>query len=152
MKINMLPIAILTRLFLDPMNARKHRSGIINVGSGSAMTYYAGSAHYSATKKFIDFLSQSVGYENSDKVDFLLARPYVVSTTMTHNVATLYTTTVDKCAKTIVDSFGTKDYCYGPFMHNLQGAASELFHQELTSRAFTQTITHFAKLYNAVPK
>jgi short-subunit dehydrogenase len=152
MKINILPMAILTRLFLETMNARKHRSGIINVGSGSAMTYYAGSAHYSATKKFVDFFSQSVGYECSDKVDFLLARPYIVTTTMTHNVETFYTTTVDKCTKTIVDSLGTKDYCYGPFMHNLQGVGSEFFHQELTSRAFTRTITHFAKLYNAAPK
>lgn len=152
MKINMLPIAILTRLFLDPMKTREHRSGIINVGSGAAMTCYAGTAHYSATKKFIDFFSQSVGYECSDRVDFLLVRPYVVSTTMTHNVQAFYTTTVDKCAKAIVDSLGTKDYCYGPFIHNLQGVGSEFFHQEFVSRAFTSLIIHFGKLYNAVRK
>lgn len=85
MKINCLPIAILSRLILERMTRRKDRSGLINLSSGAAMAYYAGSGHYSATKKFIDFLSQSLAYEYSSKVDVLTSRPYIVTTSMTRN-------------------------------------------------------------------
>lgn len=105
------------------------------------MANYAGSSHYSASKKFVDYLSLSVGYECSDKVDLLTARPYVVATTMTRNVSAFHTTTVGKCAKAIVDSLGSKTYCYGPFIHNLQGVGAEYIHPEIVSKAYTRTIS-----------
>ena len=92
------------------------------------MAYYAGSSHYSATKKFIDYLSQSVAFECSDKIDILTARPYIVSTSMTKNIESFITTTTNKCVKNIVDALGNRPYCYGPFLHNIQGVGSEFLY------------------------
>jgi 17beta-estradiol 17-dehydrogenase / very-long-chain 3-oxoacyl-CoA reductase len=149
MKINCLPVVMLSRLFLKPMMQRKQRSGVINLSSGAATGYYAGSSHYSATKKLADYISQSVGYECRELVDVLTARPYMVTTAMTHNVRATYTTTAEKCAKSIVDSLGHRTICYGSFLHNLQGVAADFFHPELVSRSFTRTVAQFSKLYHA---
>jgi len=92
------------------------------------MAYYAGASHYSATKKFIDYLSQSVAFECSDKIDILTARPYIVSTSMTKNIENFITTTTDKCVKNIVNALGNRSYCYGPFLHNIQGVGSEFLY------------------------
>ena len=68
------------------MRKRNSRSGIINLSSAASTTSYKGSEHYSATKTFDDYLSQTLAYENSDKIDILTARPFIVSSTMTRNV------------------------------------------------------------------
>ncbi len=62
MKVNCLPIAVLSRLFIEKMEKRESKSGIINLSSTSVMVSFTGCVHYSATKKFDDYLSQALAY------------------------------------------------------------------------------------------
>lgn len=116
------------------------------------MANYAGCAHYSATKKFMDHFSQCLAYENSSKVDFLTARPFIVSTPMSRNIKSIYTTSAEKCASVIVNSLGSRSICYGPLIHSIQGAGVELLSSELMSLAYTSTIKDYSKLYEAAGK
>lgn len=93
---------------------------MINLSSAASTTAYKGAENYSATKTFDDYLSQTLAYENSDKIDILTARPFIVTSTMTRNVDSFINTTCEKSAKAIVDSLSNRKIVYGPFIHNIQ--------------------------------
>ena len=86
MKVNILPMAVLTRLFTPGMLSRPTRSGIINVSSSSVLVPFAGCSHYAATKNFNDVFSRALSREINHKVDVLTAEPFFVSTAMTKNI------------------------------------------------------------------
>lgn len=89
MKINILPIAALSRIFIESMKKRQYKSGIINLSSAAATTDFGGASNYSATKTFDDYLSLAVEYELRGKIDILTARPFIVTTPMTRNTDSL---------------------------------------------------------------
>ena len=49
-------------IFIGKMQKRESKSGIINLSSASVMVSFTGCVHYSATKKFDDYLSQALAY------------------------------------------------------------------------------------------
>lgn len=57
MKLNLFPITIMSRLFIEKMAERPTKGGVINLSSVSMLLRHAANSHYSATKKFDDNLS-----------------------------------------------------------------------------------------------
>ena len=97
--INCYPITMLCYRIIPFMLKRseqnRRRSGIINLASFLG-EYPAGFVQlYSATKAFDDYLSRSLHFEYSDKIDILSLRPNHVSTNLTNNSKVLYSITPD---------------------------------------------------------
>jgi short-subunit dehydrogenase len=60
MKLNCLPIAILSKIFIQKFQKRSFPSAIINLSSGSMVSTFTGCCHYASTKLFIDYLSRAL--------------------------------------------------------------------------------------------
>jgi 17beta-estradiol 17-dehydrogenase / very-long-chain 3-oxoacyl-CoA reductase len=148
MKINCLPIAVLSRIFIEKMAKRVSRSGIINLSSGASLANFSGCVHYSATKKFDDYLSLTLAEEFREKIDVLTVRPFMVTTPMTRNTDSIMHTPSSKCAKDIVNSLGNRDTCYGSLNHTLQGEVTFELHSSALTAAFSKTMKDFRPIFD----
>jgi len=105
-EVNCAPALYFTKWMCEQMRLRggrsageSARSGIINVSSRAAYLVSPGGALYSATKAFVDQLTQSVAFEmRNEKVDVLSLRPGLVSTKMT-NYASVSSSLVNACVR-----------------------------------------------------
>ena len=142
----------MSRLFIERMQERSQKSGIINLSSGGAMLSYSGIAHYTATKKYDDNLSLALADEYGHKVDFLTARPYMVTTRMTNFTDSFLHTSAQSSAKQLVNSLGRRAISYGTLFHTLQGLSTAYFHERLTSPVYSAAVVDFTKKYNDAAK
>lgn len=131
-KINLLPIAVMTRLFLDNFMKRE-KSGIINLSSTAALIMTRGSGHYVSTKTFDDFLSRTVGSSQRNKIDVVAVRPGRVTTPMLKNAVSMAHSSAQQTASEAVNSLGRTDVCYGPLFHRLQAAFINLVDPKIIS-------------------
>lgn len=116
------------------------------------MLSYAGIANYASTKKYDDFLSLALTDEYGDKIDFLTARPYMVTTRMTKFTDSLLHTSAQSSAKRLVNSLGRKAICYGTFFHTLQGLGTAAAHDKFGALIYTAALGDFRKKYNSAAK
>lgn len=81
-KLNMLAVLEVSKVFLPRMRERPTRSAIINVASafGEFPSPFCGV--YSATKQFVRMFSEALHLENADKVDVMSVKPLGVMTGM----------------------------------------------------------------------
>ena len=142
-KLNLIPIAVLTRLFLEKFLKRGSRSGIINLSSAASMFSYKGTAHYSATKTYDDFFSRALEPEVRHKVDVLTVRPFYVTTPMTKKTTSFMHSTAEQTAKEAINSLGNTDICYGPLMHRIQGALVKFASPKIVSKITSMEIESF---------
>lgn len=150
LKLNLFPITMMSRLFIEKMKERPTKSGIINLSSGGAMVSYRGIAHYTSTKKYDDNLSLALADEYGHKIDFQTARPYMVTTRLTNFTDSFLHTSARSSAKQLVNSLGRKSISYGTFFHTLQGLGTAYFHDRLTSPVYSSAVVDFKNMYNNV--
>lgn len=116
------------------------------------MVSYGGIAHYTSTKKYDDYLSLALADEYGHKIDFLTARPYMVTTRMTNFTDSFLHTSAQSSAKNMVNSLGRKAISYGTLFHTLQGLGAAYFHERLTSPVYSAAVVDFRKMYNDAAK
>ena len=117
--VNTLPMVILSKKLIPPMLNRSKRSAIINVSSfaGSApIPYYS---VYSASKAYMDYLSQGLSYEVKRKVDIMSLMPLHVETRMSGGKGS-DTITVEQCVDGCLRDLGRTNFTYGHWIHKLQ--------------------------------
>ncbi|XP_055328889.1 uncharacterized protein LOC129581701 [Paramacrobiotus metropolitanus] len=119
---NTIAITMMNRICIPKM---KHfrRGLIINISSASALTPSPLAAVYSASKAYVDFLSQALNYEYSDYgITVQSVLPFTVRTKMTGNPAKdLFTPDPDEYVQAALRTVGISSRTHGYFPHALQG-------------------------------
>ena len=121
---NLVPIAMLTRLLLPSMVKKKSKSCVINLSSSASTIRMEGGAGYCSSKLYDDFFSRALVYEYGYKIDFLSVKPYLVSTPLTRNITgALYISKTD-CVKGSFQALGNTEATFGDWRHSIQGEIS----------------------------
>lgn len=81
-QVNVASVALMTRMVLPWMEKRK-RGAVINMGSGSALHPLPMMAPYSASKAFVQYLTEALSYEYAGSgISIMTLEPMYVSTRM----------------------------------------------------------------------
>jgi len=119
--LNSLSHALVTRVFLPKMQARKQRSAIINVSSIAGGFAQPHRQIYSASKAFLDYLSRGLSSEYSN-IDILSVKPAYVITGMTsYRQPDAGAITPEQLVEASLDSLGRTTHTYGHLKHRLRG-------------------------------
>ena len=102
------------------MTNRKHRSAVLNVSSIGGMFPFPNNCTYSATKRFVDFVTFGLSYEVRQTVDLMTLRPGLVATKMTGAKESLVTATAKHCVQGTLDDLGQELVTYGSIGHHVQ--------------------------------
>lgn len=124
--VNCLPTTYLTRLVLPQMHHRKLPCAVINLSSVRSIVPFGGSATYSSSKKFDDYLTTNLANQPSN-VTFMSLRPGFTETTMTstHKGKPMLITS-NACAKAALRDLGSDISFVGHLKHKLKAAFIEL--------------------------
>lgn len=123
--INILPQALLSKMFSDRLESRAHRSAIISLSSINGIDPYPNNSLYAACKAFNDFLSIGMfgeyGYEKSN-IDFLTVRPFYVESNMSKMKADFYNViSAQQCTESVLNDLGYELTTFGHLSHKVQG-------------------------------
>ena len=127
--LNLLPVVMLIRYYINDLLKRPKRSAIINISSIGANVFLPGFSVYGPGKAFTDFLSENMAIEYKDKIDVLSVRPHAVYTpcyqavgnTMNYRVIT-----PEQCAEGSLSWLGRGSYyTYGAPKHEIIGYLTE---------------------------
>jgi len=117
--VNCIPQAILTKLFVERMKKRKHRSCIIALSSITIIHPIPYSSIYGSTKAFNDYLSRTMSKEHPE-IDFYSLKPGYVSTKMiSYKDASGFVTTQEACVESALRELGHKQHSHGNWRHKL---------------------------------
>ena len=132
-KVNMLPALVLTQLlFTKVFSKREKRAAVINMGSFSGLTPFAGNAVYSASKSFVQILSGCMSKELEGCVDVLCLSPLGVGTDLIKIPADELTVlTAEQVVDASLPYLGVVRYTYGHWLHAAQATAMMLVGDEL---------------------
>ena len=78
--ITLLPVVMLTRLYINDLLKRPQKSAIINLSGIASRIIIPRFSIYSSGKAFVDYLSENMAMEYKDKIDVLSVRPHFVDT------------------------------------------------------------------------
>jgi 17beta-estradiol 17-dehydrogenase / very-long-chain 3-oxoacyl-CoA reductase len=120
--INVIPQAVLTKLFVEKLSKRSSRSGIINLSSYATFGALPYNAMYCATKSYNDVLSRALSYEYQLKnVDFLSVKPLFAETPLSKMKANGFSViTAKQSVRGIVNDLGHENYTEGHWIHKIQ--------------------------------
>jgi 17beta-estradiol 17-dehydrogenase / very-long-chain 3-oxoacyl-CoA reductase len=120
--INVIPIAMLTKIFFDHMDKRGKRSAIISLSSFAGEFPFPMKAIYSATKAFDHFITIALKEEyNNSNVDFLSVKPLEVATPMTGTQPDgVFILTPQQVASSILNDLGHEQETYTHWAHKIQ--------------------------------
>lgn len=137
--VNLLPMVMITRHYINHMLGRSKRSAIINLSSVAAKSTSAKHGIYSPSKAFADCFSENMFEEYKHKIDVLSVRPQFVWTKMFKTIGgtkNWCTVTPDQTAEESLGWLGKGRYfTYGARWHELVGHLHEnstLFHYYTT--------------------
>lgn len=120
--VNILSQAMMTKVLINKMLARKTKSAIINLSSFGCTFPMVLSSVYSSSKIFNDYLSRAIEAENKEtNLDLLSVRPLYVATPMTGLKPTALTTiTPAECVSGSLNSLGQDSITYGHWKHDFE--------------------------------
>ena len=126
--VNTAPMVFLTKMLIEKMKRRKHRSAIINISSLSAVNPIPFFSTYSASKAFTDFFSRALAQENrGSKLDILCVKPGYVSTKMTaYKEVGLNTIKSEDFVQSVLRRLGRRSETHGHWRHSLYAAVVNL--------------------------
>lgn len=125
--INTVPMVLLTRKLINKLMKREHRSAVINVSSGSAITPLPYYATYGGSKKFNRYFSLSLEPEfRKRNIDVLCLMPFYVDTQMAKKLKGSKVTP-EACVEGCLRDLGNTDVSFGATKHRWQGWISSLF-------------------------
>jgi 17beta-estradiol 17-dehydrogenase / very-long-chain 3-oxoacyl-CoA reductase len=121
--VNVIPLAMLTKLLFADMDKRTERSAIINMSSFAAEFPFPMKCIYSATKAFDHFFTIALRAEYIyGKVDFLSVKPLEVGTPMTGNEPDgIVVLKPEQVASAIFNDLGHEEETIGHWLHKIQG-------------------------------
>jgi len=119
--VNVVPMTILCKKFVNPMLKRGNRSAIINVSSTLGYVYSAGAQTYAATKGYVNFFTESLAYELRGRIDVQCLSPSLTSTNLAQNFKNLPLATPPKSvvAASLRD-LGKEEATGGPLTQDAQ--------------------------------
>ena len=123
LELNIWPVLALSRWAISRMEKRLSQSVILNLSSAASLFPLATGALYSATKKYIDFLSRSLSNEKSlHNVHILSLRSGFVKTPLAEAIGhadEMLMISVEECAEAALEHVGTAPYTMGHWKHRL---------------------------------
>ena len=123
LELNIWPGLVLSRWALTCMEKRASSSVILNLSSAASLLPVPTAALYSATKKYIDFLSHSLSNEKClHNVHIMSLRPGFVMTPMVESnklTEEMLMISVEECAEAALEHVGTAPYTMGHWKHRL---------------------------------
>lgn len=127
--LNLLPVAMLTRYYINDLLKRPKRSAIINLSSVGSRVFQPGFSIYGPGKAFADFLSENMAIEYKDKIDVLSVRPHYVHTPLYSSIggsSNYCAVAPEKCAEGALSWLGRCSYyTYGATWHEIIGYPTE---------------------------
>ena len=85
-RVNALHVCFASKIFLEILTKRTHRSAMIIVSSVTALASIPGMASYSSAKAFASSFGEALHYEVKDKVDVMVWTPSNVQTDIYANI------------------------------------------------------------------
>jgi 17beta-estradiol 17-dehydrogenase / very-long-chain 3-oxoacyl-CoA reductase len=120
--VNVIPQAILTRMFVDKLSNRSNKSAIINLSSYATFGALPYNAMYCASKSYNDVLSRALSYEYYHKnIDFISVKPLFAETPLSKMKANGFSVISTKqCVTGILNDLGYENYSEGHWIHKIQ--------------------------------
>jgi 17beta-estradiol 17-dehydrogenase / very-long-chain 3-oxoacyl-CoA reductase len=153
--VNLYPVTFLTHhllpTFLERFKKSQQKTLIINFSSTIDKLVVPTSAVYSATKTYIDCLSQSLSKEYPDELQVVTVKPGIVATAMSsvktgNGMETLpLTVSSDEYAESLIRNLRI-GVNYGHWKHDLQARVFELLPQSLLNSAIVLFMPIFERL------
>ena len=120
-KVNTVPMTILSRRLIPSMLKRANRSGIINLSSVAAVLPSYIIPVYSATKAYVDTLSRMIDEDVREKIDVISVRPDAVSTQMLRLPKVGgYIMSSEAVANAVLGKIGRISYAHGHWRHEVR--------------------------------
>lgn len=142
LELNIWPALLLTRWAVQKMSRRKERSAVINFSSMAMRYPYAGMSLYSATMKFVDFLSQSVMNEISLTpdlhIDVLSVRPSGIQTGTVPTSPNQVPPAV--CVSAVLRNLGRSPYTAGALKHSLLTAFTSIIPEGFKAKLIVENL------------
>ena len=133
---NVYQVGALVTKFINKLEQRKHKSGMIVLGSVSSNYHLPTLTVYSATKVFVKYLCQSIAWENAkanrNNVDLLCSMPSMVRTKMIKDAERLkidseaLVVTVTNFVGKAMRDLGYETTAYGALRHEMTGGLSKV--------------------------
>ena len=153
--VNLYPVTFITHSLLPKFLSRntdsKQRSLIVNFSSSINLVQVPTSAIYSATKTYIDSLTEGLSKEYSKEVEILTVQPGIVATNMSSadkgngmNCLPL-TVSSDDFALSLIQSLHS-GVNYGHWQHELQARLFQLLPKRLLNSGIVVFMPLFEKL------
>jgi len=141
--VNCLSQALITRLFLNKLRTRPHRSAIISMSSLGSQFPRPFFQIYSATKRFNDFLSRGLA-EEYPNIDVLSLKPGLISTNMTSNKAIDIQTVTPEIVTSIgLRYLGHTETTFGHWKHKLNAFIIAIRSEKMRASYFTKRFNKF---------
>lgn len=145
--INVVPQAVLTKMFIEKLSKRAARSAVISLSSFATFGALPYNAMYCATKSYNDVLSRALSYEyNQKNVDFLSVKPLFAETPLSKMKANGFSVISTKqCVNGIMNDLGYENYTEGHWIHKIQGYFLSLVPKSLVYYSLVK-FKRFAKI------
>lgn len=117
--VNIYPVSFLCKLLLPKMAARNKRSLVINLSSVTGTFPVPFSGFYGGSKAYNLILSESLGIEFKNRVDFLTLKPNYVSTKATKLTPGGSVITVEQCVESCLKDAGYDTRTAGHWKHDI---------------------------------
>lgn len=153
--VNLYPVTFITHSLLSKFLSRysdsKQRSLIVNFSSSIDLVQVPTSAIYSATKTYIDSLTEGLRQEYSKEIEILTVKPGIVATNMSsvdkgNGMDCLpLTVSSDDYARNLIENLHS-GVNYGHWQHELQARLFQLLPQRLLNSGIVVLMPLFEKL------